>query len=368
MPLPTLTVDIVPVVLFLCALISAAVLVWKVNVGGWTPDRFLAWAAGGVALAAAILLIVLRGVAPGVLSILVGNLCLIFAYVSFTVGMRLARGEGSTTEFMAGAVFGLWFTAAYLAGFSIETRIIIVSAAIIFFAVRMTVCFHQDWHAGKRGPGIIIALVAVPATAVVSFVRILMILGAETLGIDIGIVHAVTVAVGVVATMGVAVVLLRMSVPFLRAPAWLLEVVGELRFVPTDSGEERATLVERSATMPAAVLPTATSPATFAPAEGSSGWVLAQSRCALLSPDGAEMHLTGNEYLILRELAGERDEPVARETLIAAVGKDPANPKDRSVDIIISRLRRKCLEAGASLPVTSVRGRGYVFHGGLRLG
>ncbi len=358
MPLPTLTVDIVPVVLFLCALISAAVLVWKVNVGGWAPDRFLAWAAGGVALAAAILLIVLRGVAPGVLSILVGNLCLIFAYVSFTVGMRLARGEGSAAEFMAGAVFGLWFTAAYFAGFSIETRIIIVSAAIIFFAARMTLCFYQDWHAGKRGLGVVIALVAVPATAVVSFVRILMILGAETLGIDIGIVHAVTIAVGVVATMGVAVVLLRMSVPLLRAPAWLLEVVGELRIMPTGSGDEGATLVERSATLPTALVP----------AEGRSDWVLAQSRCALLPPEGTELHLTGNEYLILRELAGERDDPVARETLIAAVGKDPANPTDRTVDIIISRLRRKCLEAGASLPVTSVRGRGYVFHGGLRLG
>lgn len=71
--------------------------------------------------------------------------------------------------------------------------------------------------------------------------------------------------------------------------------------------------------------------------------------------------------MVLQELATDRNAPVPREVLIAALGRDAANTKDRSVDILISRLRKKCADAGGSLPITSVRGRGYVFHGDLTL-
>jgi DNA-binding response OmpR family regulator len=74
---------------------------------------------------------------------------------------------------------------------------------------------------------------------------------------------------------------------------------------------------------------------------------------------------TGSEYLLLRELCG-KGEPVMRDVLNAAVGRDADNPKDRGIDILISRLRRKCADTGIKLPVNSVRGMGYVFHGALR--
>jgi two-component system response regulator MtrA len=72
--------------------------------------------------------------------------------------------------------------------------------------------------------------------------------------------------------------------------------------------------------------------------------------------DGASVALTGTEYAILAALARRRGAPVTRQSLGELLDADNENP-DRTVDVHVSRLRKKLGEAGAS--IVTVWGIGY---------
>ncbi|UJF24262.1 response regulator transcription factor [Suttonella sp. R2A3] len=78
-------------------------------------------------------------------------------------------------------------------------------------------------------------------------------------------------------------------------------------------------------------------------------------RCLL---DGDEITLTGSEFDMLDCLLRRHGEVVSKETLSQEVLQRELLPFDRSVDVHISRLRKK-LHPLADDPIKSVRGKGY---------
>ena len=52
------------------------------------------------------------------------------------------------------------------------------------------------------------------------------------------------------------------------------------------------------------------------------------------------------------------DQPVARDDLIRAMGKDPETYDPRALEVVLSRLRAKLGDQG---PLKAVRGQGYRF-------
>ena len=71
---------------------------------------------------------------------------------------------------------------------------------------------------------------------------------------------------------------------------------------------------------------------------------------------GAPVALTATEYAILAAIARRRGAPVARQSLVALLDGDK-DGADRTLDVHVSRVRKKLGEAGAE--VVTVWGIGY---------
>jgi len=95
------------------------------------------------------------------------------------------------------------------------------------------------------------------------------------------------------------------------------------------------------------------------------GWRLDLSRRELRRPDGALVPLTAGEFDLLVVLAERPGRVLSREQLLDLTRGREAQPFDRSVDVQLSRLRRK-IEADPREPaiIKTVRGGGYVFAAG----
>ena len=93
-----------------------------------------------------------------------------------------------------------------------------------------------------------------------------------------------------------------------------------------------------------------------------AGWTMDVSRRRLNSPAGVRVELTTAEFNLLHTLVRSAQRVLTREQLIELSGGDAAQSFDRSVDILISRLRRK-LEEDPRSPklILTVRGGGYQF-------
>lgn len=83
----------------------------------------------------------------------------------------------------------------------------------------------------------------------------------------------------------------------------------------------------------------------------------------LLDSEGEEVPLTNAEYRLLEFFARNPDRVVPREELLEELGADTQRYVDRTVDVLILRLRRK-IEPVPAKPVhlQTRRARGYVFH------
>lgn len=86
------------------------------------------------------------------------------------------------------------------------------------------------------------------------------------------------------------------------------------------------------------------------------------TRRELLGPDGAEVPLTNGEYRLLEYFLRHPDRIIARTDLLRELGSDLSQYVDRTIDVLILRLRRK-IEPVPSKPVhlQTRRGQGYVF-------
>lgn len=94
-------------------------------------------------------------------------------------------------------------------------------------------------------------------------------------------------------------------------------------------------------------------------------WCLDLSRRELLKEDNTLIFLTGGEFDLLLSLAEHPKRVLTRDQLLDARGLTSTSdniPYDRSIDVLISRLRRK-LEDDPKKPIIirTVRGGGYIF-------
>lgn len=92
------------------------------------------------------------------------------------------------------------------------------------------------------------------------------------------------------------------------------------------------------------------------------GWKLDLARRELHSPEGVLMPLTGGEFDLLAAFAEHPRRVLSRDQLQDLTRGRSASAYDRSVDVQLSRLRRK-IEADPNDPVLikTVRGGGYLF-------
>jgi two-component system, OmpR family, response regulator len=93
-----------------------------------------------------------------------------------------------------------------------------------------------------------------------------------------------------------------------------------------------------------------------------AGWRLDATQRQLFSPTNALVPLRASEFDLLLALAERPQRVLTRDQLLDLARGRAANSFDRSVDILISRLRRK-IEADPKEPaiIRTVRSGGYVF-------
>jgi DNA-binding response OmpR family regulator len=92
------------------------------------------------------------------------------------------------------------------------------------------------------------------------------------------------------------------------------------------------------------------------------GWTVSFSRRELRSPSGAIVDLTGAEFDLLGTFIDQPQRVIGRERLIELSRTRLADSSDRSIDVLVSRLRRKFASAGGNPPIVTVRGIGYMFN------
>ncbi|MCA1940631.1 MAG: response regulator [Caenispirillum bisanense] len=92
------------------------------------------------------------------------------------------------------------------------------------------------------------------------------------------------------------------------------------------------------------------------------GWRLDTGRRLLTDPSGINVPLTTGEFNLLATLAAQPQRVFTRDRLLDAVSNREWSPSDRSIDVLIGRLRKK-LEQDAAQPrlLVTVRNVGYVF-------
>lgn len=92
------------------------------------------------------------------------------------------------------------------------------------------------------------------------------------------------------------------------------------------------------------------------------GWQFDLATRRLYSPDGNEVRLTGGEFQLLACLVQRPKRLTSRNHLIAMVGGGARSMSSESIDVLISRLRRKLGDDGRQPKlIVTVHGQGYVF-------
>lgn len=130
---------------------------------------------------------------------------------------------------------------------------------------------------------------------------------------------------------------------YMSKPYSTRELAARLRAVLRRSRSERALGVRR-------------------PAEARfDGWVVDSSRREVIDPDGRPVELTAAEFSLLLVLLDHPQVVIPRQRLMELGGVRDRPPSDRSVDVLVSRLRRKLSHGGRPAPIVTVRGGGYMF-------
>ncbi len=92
------------------------------------------------------------------------------------------------------------------------------------------------------------------------------------------------------------------------------------------------------------------------------GWVLERSARRLIAPGGEDVHLTRGEFELLSYMAQRAGRVLQRDQLLDCLSGREWQPYDRTVDVLIGRLRTK-IERDPKAPalIVTVHGVGYVF-------
>lgn len=92
------------------------------------------------------------------------------------------------------------------------------------------------------------------------------------------------------------------------------------------------------------------------------GWTLDIPKRRLTNPDGHDIATTTGEYDLLTALVSNAPRVMSRDRLLESVANREWSPSDRSVDVLVGRLRKK-LNDDPACPrlLITVRNAGYVF-------
>lgn len=90
------------------------------------------------------------------------------------------------------------------------------------------------------------------------------------------------------------------------------------------------------------------------------GWELDAGRRTLACPEGALLELTSTEIDLLLIFVKNAQVPLTREIIIEQLGKRSDSSAGRTIDVLVSKLRRKLEREGDDI-IKTVRGAGYVF-------
>lgn len=92
-----------------------------------------------------------------------------------------------------------------------------------------------------------------------------------------------------------------------------------------------------------------------------AGWELDLQRRELRDPEGAPVDLSGAEHDLLVAFLDHPGRVLTRDHLLEMARSRLTGPSDRSVDVLVSRLRRKLEPDATSQPlIKTVRGAGYM--------
>ena len=93
-----------------------------------------------------------------------------------------------------------------------------------------------------------------------------------------------------------------------------------------------------------------------------AGYTLDTQRREVTSPEGVAIDLSGGEYDLLLAFIEHPNRVLSRDQLLELARNRSPDPFDRTIDVQVSRLRRK-LEANDKAPalIKTVRGAGYIF-------
>jgi DNA-binding response OmpR family regulator len=93
-----------------------------------------------------------------------------------------------------------------------------------------------------------------------------------------------------------------------------------------------------------------------------AGWTLDLDQRALTAHTGVVVELTSYEFDLLVALASRPGRPLSREQILELVANRQWAPNDRSVDVLVGKLRRKLNDDPRSPRlIKAIRGIGYVF-------
>jgi two-component system OmpR family response regulator len=92
-----------------------------------------------------------------------------------------------------------------------------------------------------------------------------------------------------------------------------------------------------------------------------AGWTLDLASRELTSPDGSLVDLSGAEYDTLVAFLEHPHRVLSRDHLLELSRNRLGDVSDRSVDVLVSRLRKKIESATDQPMIKTVRGAGYMF-------
>ncbi|MTV13468.1 response regulator [Bradyrhizobium sp. BR2003] len=90
-------------------------------------------------------------------------------------------------------------------------------------------------------------------------------------------------------------------------------------------------------------------------------WTIDLRLRELRDPDGAQVPLTSAEFDLLQVFCERPGRILTRDGLLTMTRSRPASPFGRSIDVLVSRLRRKLDTSEGSSVIRTVRTGGYIF-------
>ncbi len=126
-------------------------------------------------------------------------------------------------------------------------------------------------------------------------------------------------------------------------------------FSPRELLARIRSILRRAQSLPPNLVPTEVSAFRFA------GWTLEVASRNAIAPDGVVVPLSGAEFKLLRVLLEHPHRVLSRDQLLELTnGREPI-VFDRSVDVLVGRLRKRLRDDGKEAAlIKTVRGEGYV--------